>query len=447
MQTTNSQSPPNEAPASNALFQDKNFVWMLIGGITSMLGDQFTMIALPWLVLQLSNDAAQLGLALALLGVPRAVLILIGGAVVDRYSPKRVLMLSKHINTALLLILIFAILSAHIQLWMLHAIALALGISTAFSIPSGSSMLPRVVSKEHLQKANGMMLSLRQVTFFLGPIMAGGLIALIDHNKTSTSTNSTYYGIAAAFAFDCFSYAFSAWTLSRVQVRTLDANANPHKESSKKTGLLTDTIDGLRYCWNDVMLRTCFLYWSAIAFFVMGPLQIAMPLLAQHINNSASTLGLLGGTHGAGTLVGMVFASVFPRLRLGNLGRTLLLVDAIIALLFAPLGWVDSSWPAASLLFVIGLLGGFLHVAVFTWIQSRVAPNMLGRTMSVFMFIFMGIGPISAAITGYVMQHFSLSQLFGASSVLLLVIVIIAIIVTPLKQMEEAKPQQAPAGS
>ncbi len=438
---------------SNPLFKDRNFVWMLIGGITSMLGDQFTMIALPWLVLQLSNDAAQLGLSLALLGVPRAVLILLGGAVVDRYSPKKVLMLTKHINTLLLAISIAAILSQHIELWMLHSTALLLGISTAFSIPSGSSMLPRVVAPEHLQSANGMMLGLRQITFFLGPLMAGGLIALFDSGSTTAaSSNLNHYGLAAAFFVDCFSYAFSAWTLSRVKVRDVapasDQTTNTETSAAQTSWLasiMASTIEGLRYCWNDVLLRTCFLYWSAIALFVMGPLQIAMPLLAQHINNSASTLGFLGGAHGAGTLAGMVFASVFPRLRLGNLGRTLLLIDAIIAVLFAPLGLVDVSWQAAILLFTIGTLGGFLHVAVFTWIQSRVQPAMLGRTMSVFMFIFMGIGPISAAITGLLMQHATLKQLFVASSVLLLIIVIIALIRTPIKQIEETPSPSQPS--
>lgn len=439
-----------QSPAKNMLFKDKNFVWMLAGGITSMLGDQFTMIALPWFVLQLSNDAAQLGLSLALLGVPRAVFILIGGAVVDRYSPKRVLILSKHINTVLLALLIAAILCQRIELWMLHTTALLLGISTAFSIPSGSSLLPRVVEKAHLQRANGMMLSLRQLTFFLGPLMAGGLIALFDSgsaNRPASATNLNHYGLAAAFFVDCFSYAFSAWTLSRVSLREPEfatTNPNPAETQASSdtkalsfTTLLASTRDGLLYCWTDVLLRTCFLYWSAIALFVMGPLQIAMPLLARHISNSASTLGFLGGTHGAGTLAGMVFASIFPRLRLGNLGRTLLVLDATIALMFAPLGWVQTSWQAAGLLFIIGTMGGFLHVAVFTWIQSRVLPAMLGRTMSIFMFIFMGIGPISAAVTGLLMQHASLRQLFATSAVLLLAIVIVALLKTPIRKIEE----------
>ena len=85
-----------------SLKNDANFRWLLSGGILSMLGDQFTLIALPWLVLKLTGDPLSLGLVLALLGAPRAIFILVGGALVDRYSPKRVLMLSKHASALLL---------------------------------------------------------------------------------------------------------------------------------------------------------------------------------------------------------------------------------------------------------------------------------------------------------------------------------------------------------
>lgn len=79
-----------------ALLRDPNFAWLMSGGVISALGDQFTLIALPWLVLKLTGDPLALGLVIALMGIPRALLILFGGALVDRYSPKRVLMLTKH---------------------------------------------------------------------------------------------------------------------------------------------------------------------------------------------------------------------------------------------------------------------------------------------------------------------------------------------------------------
>jgi len=439
----------NNSKPARGFMRDRNFLWMLTGGITSMLGDQFTLIALPWLVLQMSHDTFTLGIVLALLGIPRALFMLIGGAVVDRYDPKSVMMVTKYINTALLAILVVLLMTSSLSLWMIYLIALLLGLSTAFSIPAGTSMLPRVVAAEHLQAANGMMLGLRQITFFLGPLMAGGLIALLgDHATDATASQAGLAttlqaanmmdiadkkGLAMAFFVDCFSYGFSAWTLSHVNMLAIKTDQQASKQS-----LLSATMSGLRHCWNDTMMRSCFLYWSAIAFLIMGPMQIAMPLLAQQLGNSAGVLGLLAGAHGAGTLLGMAMSSVFPKLRLGSLGSTILLIDTLVALLFMPMGLIHVAWQGAAILLSIGTLGGYLHVAVFTWIQRQVPPAMLGRAMSIFMFIFMGISPVSAALTGWLMHSLSLTQLFAGSGALLIVIVAIALLVSPIRQMRDA---------
>ncbi|HEU4375941.1 MAG TPA: MFS transporter, partial [Telluria sp.] len=77
----------DQKDARAALLRDPNFRWMMGGGVISMLGDQFTLIALPWLVLQMTHDPLTLGLVIAVMGVPRAIFILVGGALVDRYSP------------------------------------------------------------------------------------------------------------------------------------------------------------------------------------------------------------------------------------------------------------------------------------------------------------------------------------------------------------------------
>ena len=144
-----------------ALFKNRNFIWTMSGAAISILGDQFTLIALPWLVLKMTGDTFALGIVLALMGIPRALLLLIGGALVDRYSPKSVMMLTKYINTALLGLLTLLIFQGNLQLWMVNVLAFCLGISTAFSIPSGMAMMPRVVDEAHLPAANSMILGLR----------------------------------------------------------------------------------------------------------------------------------------------------------------------------------------------------------------------------------------------------------------------------------------------
>ncbi|MEQ1741582.1 MAG: MFS transporter [Candidatus Nitrotoga sp.] len=422
------KQPENKGPA---LFKDSSFKWLLSGSALSMLGDQFTLIAMPWLVLKMTEDTLALGIALALIGVPRALFMLIGGALVDRYSAKRVLMLTKYINTFLLGLLAILVLSNSLSIWMVYVLSLAIGLATAFSIPSGSAILPLAVKAEQLQSANGMMLGLRQVTMFVGPLLAGLLIALFNDKSAGIAADSQ--GLGVAFLLDALSFAISAFTLAKVAVCWNPVPA----DSANQAHLLKSVAENLRYCWSDVDLRTCFLYWAAIALFISGPIQVALPVLANTMSNGVAAFGILMGAHGAGTLVGMIISGVRPNLRVGSLGMTILAVDIMIGLLIIPMGAIHSTWVDASILLAIGMLGGFVQVAVYTWMQRRVPAFRMGRTMSLFMFIFMGIAPVSAALTGWLMRSVSVGELFAGSGMLLLAIASITLVASPMRTVSD----------
>ena len=434
-------APPRADPRA-ALLRDRNFRWMTAGSAMSMLGDQFTLIALPWLVLQMTGDTLVLGTVLALISVPRALFILIGGALVDRHSPKQVLMITKYVNLVLLAALAGLVFAGTLALWMVYALSLGIGLATAFSIPAGTAMMPSVVARPQLQAANGISLGLRQLTMFLGPLLAGLLIALFGagdaaKGAATATAHASATGIGLAFALDALSFAVSAWTLSKVQTR-VDTAAAP---AAAPQAVLAAVAHGLGHFWRDSELRTCFLYWSAIALFIMGPIHIAIPVLASsNPQLGAAAFGTIVGAHGAGTLLGMVVSGAVPRLRLGSLGMTILAFDAVIGALFMPLGLITAVWQGAALMLVIGLLGGFMQVSVFTWIQQRVPPALLGRAMSLFMFIFMGLAPISAAVTGWVMKSVTLTQLFAASGGTLVVLAAVAFVLTPMRRMTDAAP-------
>ncbi|WP_255594673.1 MFS transporter [Acidovorax sp. sif1233] len=437
--TEHAQPAPANGDPRAVLLKDRNFRWLTGGAFLSMLGDQFTLIALPWLVLQMAGDTLVLGTVLALISVPRALFILIGGALVDRHSPKQVLMITKYINLVLLAVLAALVLAGSLTLWMVYALSLGIGLATAFSIPAGVAMMPHVVARHQLQAANGVNLGLRQLTMFLGPLLAGLLIALFGDAATAgagghggTRANAT--GIGLAFALDALSFALSAWTLSKV--RTHGGTPQP---AAAPQAVLSSVAQGLVHFWRDGELRTCFLYWSAIALFIMGPIHIAIPVLASSTPQlGAAAFGIMVGAHGAGTLLGMVVSGMVPRLRIGSLGMTILAFDAVIGALFMPMGLITAVWQGSVLMLAIGLLGGFMQVSVFTWIQQRVPPALLGRAMSLFMFIFMGLAPISAAVTGWVMKSITLAQLFAASGGTLVVLAALAFVLTPMRRVSDA---------
>jgi MFS family permease len=423
--------PPDSQAAPAALFKDRNFFWLMAGGAVSMLGDQFTLFALPWLVLKMTGDTVVLGIVLALVSVPRALFILVGGALVDRYSPKRVLLITKHVSTVLLALLALGVFTGTLTLPIVYLLALGIGLASAFSIPSATSMLPHAVRPEQLPAANGMMMGLRQLSMFLGPLLAGLLIALFGDGSTGHVADAQ--GIAIAFGFDAFSFALSAWTLAKV--RTREAAPSPH---TTQPAVWHSIAQALRHVAADAQLRTCYLYWAAVAVLVLGPLQIALPVLASsHPELGASALGIMAGAHGAGTLVGAAVAGGRPRFRLGTLGSTVLVFDILIGLLFTPLGHIGSAWQGAALLALVGVLGGSMQVAIFTWLQRRVPAAMMGRAMSLFMFIFMGLVPMASAATGWVLRYVTLAQLFTGSGVLLVIAALVASVATPMRSVSD----------
>jgi len=421
---------PGNAAASatarpRALLADANVRWLVAGGAVTLVGDQLTLIALPWLALQLSSDPLVLGTVLAVIGVPRALFILIGGAFVDRHTPKNVLMVTKFASAALLAVLAVAVAAGMLTLPLLYLLALGLGLASAFAIPASSSILPQVVPPSQLAAINALFMSVRQASAFVGPLLAGLLIVVGGSGMS--------WGLAVAFGLDAFSFLFSAWTLAHVATRTLP---QPPRQA-----VLAAVAEGLRTFWADRELRTLLGYGAAVGLMIAGPLQTALPVLAHSVPTlGAGALGTMAGAHGAGLLVGLAIAGWRPHWRLRSLGVTILAIDAAVGLLLLPMGSVTAAWQGAALLMCIGVLGGYMQVIVFTWLQRRVAPPMMGRAMSVFMFVFVGLAPLSAAATGALLRGVPLTAVFAGAGGLLIAIVAFALLGSRMRRLADVEP-------
>jgi len=412
------------------LKDNANFRWLVSGATLSMLGDQFTLIALPWLVLKLTGDPLSLGLVLALLGVPRAIFILIGGAVVDRYSPKRVFMLTKHASALLVGVLAVLTFTGTATLPLVYGLSLGIGLAQAFAYPSGSSIMPRCIPKELLQPANGAIMGVRQAGMLVGPLLAALLLAIGEAGGNDDGMRA----LGLAFAFDSLSFIVSAWTLSRVAPLPGAAPAVPQN-------VLHAVGEGLLAVWRDVEMRTCFAYWGLVSVLIGGTMQVALPVLAKERLHDGSAFGMLMAAHGAGMLAGMAFSGMTARHNAGKplrIGLLALSVDAMAGLLLMPLGLIAAAWQGGLLLLSLGALVGLVQVAVFTWIQQRVQPQMMGRIMSIFMFILFGLAPLSSAATGWIMLHVTLAQMFAGCGVVLVVCATLALLFTPMRRITSA---------
>lgn len=390
----NAMIQTNEPVRENPFRQvvgNRNFRLLWIGEGVSVLGDHFYMIALPWLVLQLTGDSLAMGAVLALSAVPRALLMLVGGALTDRFSPRSLMLASNAVRFVLVSLLAGLVFAGRVEMWMVYTLAILFGIADAFFYPAQSSMTPQLVKRDHLQVANSLIHGTMMLTMLAGPVLAGVLIALLGDGH---SDSASMQGIAAAFGLDALTFLASLITLLYIRMERPVSNAAGEN-------ILESIHSGLRFVWNDVPLRAFFFVVAAVTFFFNGPFNIGVPILADtRFPEGAVAYGTILSTWGAGSLVGMVLAGMLPRPDPKLMGTVLLALVSVMGVGLALLGVSRSMLFAAVIGLVLGSVNGYINIFFTTWVQSRAPKALIGRLMSLLMFASTGLFPVSMALSG-----------------------------------------------
>lgn len=400
-----------------ALWRDRRFLWLSAAWFCAILGQQTALIALPWLVLQRGGDGLALGLIVTAMELPRAVFIIVGGAVADRYSPRRVFQCSLLCCAALLALLGYAAYRGGLPLAWLYPFAAAMGVVAAFTGPSAAALLPNTVPEEKLQQANSVFMAVNQLTLLTGPMLAGALIALPGVRAGG--------GLGLAFLLGAACFLSAGLMLSRLRPRAAPAQA-PSAQSA--AGILRAIRRGAAWTWGDATLRALFFYWAVIAFLTAGPIQIGLPLLVKTaMGLDAGHFGTLLSAQGAGSLLGMALLSLLPLKALGRLGWMVFCADALMGALIIGLGLSPAFAASCAMMFLIGLLGGLVQVRLMAWIQARIPAEMRGRVMSFLMFMMAAVTPLSTTLAGVSLASAPVRALFAGAGLLLIGVAVLAL--------------------
>lgn len=389
----------------------RDFRLLFAGATTSLLGDQFALIATPWLVLQLTGDPLALGIVLALEGLPRALFMLLGGAVTDRLSPRIVMLMADFIRLGLTILLTLAIFTGSVQMWMVYTFALGFGLVAGFAVPAGNSIVPMLVQEEDLQAGNSIIMGTSQLAQFVGPTIAGILIG----NYASSAL-----GIGLAFAIDAVSFAVSALCLWVMHGgRSLATGDATPKES-----VWTSILVGIKYLWTDETLRMLFLILAAVNFLFTGPLLVGIPVLAnQYLPEGAVAFGLLMSAFAGGNLLGILLAGALPTPKGKVLSAFLIFLIGSFGVALGGFGFIRSTWLDFALMLLLGAGNGYVAILMFTWMQTNTPKAMLGRMMSMVMLAGSGLVPISQALSGAIIK-WSLETLFVAAGLLIVLVAV-----------------------
>jgi MFS family permease len=391
---------------------NRDFRYLWIGNTLSGCGDQFFLVALPWLILQLTGSGAVLGGIMMVQAIPRAALMLIGGAVTDRVSPRKIMILTAAARTLLVAVLTVLVWTHQVQIWQLYLLSFLFGVADAFAAPAAQTFLPSLVGPGQLPAANALSQGTQQLTGMLIPAPAGIIVAGL--------------GIAAAFSVDTVSFLFIIAAL-------LMLRDPPRIESAvARSSIIHSIVEGLRYVKRDVALRSLLLVAAVLNFCITGPMSVGIAFLAKREFGSPTAFGLLVSAVAAGSLAGLALAAVRQQRRRG---RLLLAVSAAVGVCTASISVFDQLWTLLPVLFVMGASAGFLNVQLIAWFQQRVERAMLGRVMSVLMFAALGLMPLSLAAAGVAVQ-WSLRGMFAGSGALVLMVTFIAGLNRPVREID-----------
>jgi MFS family permease len=150
-----------------------DFRWLALGYGASLIGSMFYFIALTWLALKVTGSGLILGSVLATAAVPRALFMIFGGAVADRFSPKAVLIFSSTGDALITSVLAALVFTGGVHVWHLYAVAMLLGIVDPVAYPAANVLIPRTVDPEQLNSANSVFSLMTYVTTVIGPGISG----------------------------------------------------------------------------------------------------------------------------------------------------------------------------------------------------------------------------------------------------------------------------------
>lgn len=369
--TPTAPNPAIEHPLRNPKYR----LW-LIGGTISFLGDQFYMVALPWLILQQTGSAVAMGAVMMAGSIPRALLMLMGGALSDRMSARKIMMTTATARTICVAVIGILVWFDVLHMWELYVLAVVFGIADAFAVPASSAYLPSLLQPEQLVAASSVSQSTAQLTTIVGPVPAGFVIKAL--------------GVAWAFFVDAVSFLFIIGALWKLP--------DPPQSPAAKKAVWPAIAEGITYVGRDVPLRSLMLLAMMMNFCFSGPVSIGLTYLIKTRFGSPAILGTLMSAVAAGSLLGALLAGVWKIRRRGVL---MLLVAAALAPCLGSIGFMGRVWPLAGVLFVIGALAALMNVHIGAWVMQRIDAAVRGRVASVLMLASFGIMPISFAIAGF----------------------------------------------
>lgn len=383
----------------------RNYRLWFTGALVSNVGTWMQRTAQDWLVLtQLThNSGVAIGVTTGLQFAPALFLSPWAGLLADRLDRRRLLMVTQGAMGVFAAVLGALVLSGHVRLWHVYALALALGVAAAFDAPVRQTFVAQLVPSEKLANAVGLNSASFNAARLIGPGAAGLLIAAM--------------GTGWMFWLNAASFAFTIGALVAMKASEL----HPMPMVARSKGQIRDGLAYVRHRPDILVIMVVIGVVSAFGF----NFQMTSALIARTVfHKGAGEYGLLGSVLAIGSLSGALIAArrENPRVRL-VVGAAFAfgVAASLLAIMPTYLTYAIMSVP-------VGLASLTMMTAANATIQINTEPHMRGRVMALYMMVFQGATPFGSPIVGWIGQQFGARWAIGIGGITALLVAVAALV-------------------
>ncbi|MFG2721321.1 MFS transporter [Streptomyces sp. NPDC048416] len=409
------------ATPGRAAYRDVNVLRWLAAYTASVTGDVVYFLALSWSATRAAGPS-QVGFVIAAGALPRAVLMLGGGVVADRFGPRRVAVASDATRCVVILAAAAAVLLSAPNLWLLIPVALVFGVVDAVFMPAVGALPPRITGPEQLARVQGMRGLAIRLSNAVGPLLAGVVLAV--------------GGAVGAFAAAGALFALSLALL-------LDVKVSPLPSAGQHPSARRELRDGLRYIRRHRMLGPLVTVIGLSEMCFSGPVAAGLVLLADERGWGAAGMGWIASAFSVGAAAAALLLTVRTRIpRAGLAVSGALFITAVGA---TALGHARSLPFAVASGALIGLSSGITATVTGALVQTETDPRYLGRVTSVTTLCALGLAPVLFPLVGVTVAVWGAAVFFTGCGGICLLAAVFSVSVSVLRRAELQVPEPAPS--